>query len=86
MPRGRKTVVVGEHSDRYACGECGYTVSNKTGFRLHGIVAHGKDTRNPVFNDMFPCNMCGEKFDNMFQLKTHIRHENHAGHATTANQ
>ena len=78
MPRGSKVVIVGSHADQYTCGECGYAASNKTGFRLHERVTHGRDTKNPVFNNMFQCKMCKAKFDNMFQLKTHIKHENHA--------
>jgi hypothetical protein len=78
MPRGTKVVVIGSYADQYICGECGYATSNKTGSRLHEKVTHGRDTKDPVFNNMFQCKMCKEKFDNMFQLKTHIKHEDHA--------
>ena len=81
MPRGKKIIITGEHAGQYICGECGYAASNKTGFRLHGRVTHGRDTKDPVFNNMLQCKMCKEKFDNMLQLMTHIKHEDHSGHA-----
>jgi ribosomal protein L44E len=80
MPRGTKIIVIGEHADQYKCGECGYAASNKTGFRLHKRVTHGKDTKDLVLNNMFKCKMCKEEFDNTFQLKTHSKHVRHTGH------
>jgi hypothetical protein len=75
MPRGTKIIVIGEHA--YKC-ECGYTTSNKTGFRLHKRVTHGEDIKDLDLNTVFKCEMCKKKFDNTFQLKTHSRHTGHA--------
>jgi ribosomal protein L44E len=80
MPRGTKITVTGSHADQHKCSECGYAASNKTGFRLHKRVTHGKDTKDLVLDNVFQCKMCKEKFDNMFQLKTHGRHAGHAAY------
>jgi hypothetical protein len=65
------------------CGKCGYVSSNNTGFRLHKKVAHGKDTKNTVFNDTFICGICKKAFDTRPPLLTHLRH---SGHYTDRNQ
>jgi ribosomal protein L44E len=78
MPRGVKIIVIGEHASQYTCDECEYAASNKTGFRLHKRVTHGKDTKDLGLNTVFKCEMCKKKFDNTFQLKTHSRHTGHA--------
>jgi transcription elongation factor Elf1 len=70
-------MIAGEHVGLYICGECGYTASNKTGFRLHKKATHGKDAKDLVLSNVFSCKMCNEEFDSTFQLKAHGKHTGH---------